>query len=72
MSCPDYLQSDFEYELQLQGLIEIEEKPLEKKRLIAALKLLLLTSPPEAPIVEEEEEEDDELEDIQEGDIRTV
>ena len=52
----------------------MEEKPLEKKRLTAALKLFLMTAPPDAPIMEEEDDDDDEIEEIAEidGDIRTV
>lgn len=58
----------------MQGLIEMEEKPLEKKRLTAALKLFLMTAPPEAPIIEEDDDEEDDIEEIPEieGDIRTV
>ena len=50
----------------------MEEKPVEKMQMIAALKELLLTPPPEAPVIEEDEEEDEELDEINEGDIRTV
>lgn len=52
----------------------MEEKPLEKKRLTAALKLFLMTAPPEAPIIEEDDDEEEDIEEIPEieGDIRTV
>lgn len=50
----------------------MEEKPLEKKRLTAALKLFLMTAPPDAPVMEEDDDEEEEIEENHEGDVRTV